>query len=446
MIDREGFEEIVGTVLEASRADETEIIFGQEISSLTRVANSVIHQNVTENNAGLSIRVICKNKQGRSTTTRLDREGLHKAVEAAVDTALQQKEEPELLGMPGPQEYPVLNGFDRATADFGPMDRARIVGDAVREVSEKGLRAAGMFTTGACVHGVANSNGLRAYHASTSARYSITAMSETSSGWCEVMGPRVEELDTTGTTRSAVDKALSGEDPIDLKPGKYTVVLEPAAMTDFLLFLSVYGFGGLFFLEKRSFFCGKIGKKVMGKNITIVDDVSHPKTIGIPFDYEGIPRFRVVLVEDGIARGVVHDRKTAKAAGMESTGHGLPQPNVHGPIPMNLVMEPGDSSVEEMIASVDRGILITQFHYTNVIDPQKMIMTGMTRNGTFLIEDGKVTKPVKNMRFTESAIRALSNVKALTKEQSFCGSFFGGSFVVPGAMIRDFSFSSSTTF
>ncbi|MFC2173942.1 TldD/PmbA family protein [Acidobacteriota bacterium] len=446
LIGKDEFSEIAQIVLEASTADETEVLLGQEISSLTRVANNVIHQHVSEDNAGLSIRVISGKKQGRSTTTKLDKEDLRRAVAMATDIALHQKEEPELLSLPDPQHYPSLDCFDDETARFDPMDRTRIVGEAVHRISSKDLKAAGMFTTGATIHGIANSKGLRAYHPSTTARFSFTAMSETSSGWCEVMGAHVNELDTSQAADIAMDKALTGQDPVDLEPGKYRVVLEPAAMTDFLLFMAWCGFGGLAYNEGRSFMSGKLGKKVLGKNITISDDVTHPMTIGLPFDFEGMPRKRVVMIDKGVANALVHDRKTALAANEESTGHALPQPNIHGPFPLNIVMEPGDSSMEEMIAETEKGVLVTQFHYTNVIDPQKLIMTGMTRNGTFLIEKGKITRPVKNLRFTESAIRALSNVEALTKERLYCGSFFGGTFVVPGASIRDFSFSSGTTF
>lgn len=446
IISKAKFLQIADRVLEASTARETEVLFSQEISSLTRYANNVVHQNLSHDDIGVSVRAVVGKRQGRFSTTRLDKAGLKNVAELAVDTARSQKAGEEFLSLPGPQTYQGLQGVDRKTADLGPMDRVKHVKKAVSTVRRKKLEAAGMLTHSAVVQGVANSKGLRAYHASTSARFSVTAMGETSSGWSETMCRRVREIDVDRIARNAADTAVAGQEPNDLPAGKYTVILHPEAMTDFLLFMGWFGFGGLTVLDGRSFMSGKIGKRILGRKITISDDVYHPKTIGFPFDYEGMPRKRVVLIDKGVARQAVHDRYTARLAKTRSTGHALPQPNSHGPIPMNLVMEPGDSSLEEMIASTDRGILVHQFHYTNVADPNGLLLTGMTRNGTFLIEKGKVVKPIKNLRFTESAVRALSDVEALTKEQKFCGSFFGGAFVVPGAKIREFSFSSTTPF
>jgi predicted Zn-dependent protease len=211
--------------------------------------------------------------------------------------------------------------------------------------------------------------------------------------------------------------------------------------------MAVHGFGALAYQEGRSFLSGKLGKKFMGENINISDDIYHPMVRGMPFDFEGMPKKKVSLIEKGVARGVVYDRLTAKKGKTHSTGHGLPQPNSHGPLPGALILHPADSSVAEMIASTKKGLLVSEFHYTNVLDPLKLIITGMTRNGVYLIENGVITKSVKNMRFTESVLAALSNVELISRDAELQkGIFGGGGFVAPALKINNFNFSSETKF
>ncbi|MBI4713307.1 MAG: hypothetical protein HY762_08430 [Planctomycetes bacterium] len=208
------------------------------------------------------------------------------------------------------------------------------------------------------------------------------------------------------------------------------------------------GFGALGYQEGRSFLSGKLGSRVMGGNISITDDVYHPLIQGMPFDFEGMPRQKVTLIDKGVARNVVYDRLTAKKdRRTHSTGHGLPQPNPQGPLPTSLILQPGDSSIAEMIASTKKGLLISEFHYTNLVEPMKMVLTGMTRNGLYLIENGIITRGVKNMRFTESVLRALSNVELISRETELHKGFFGGGgFIVPTLKINNFNFSSETKF
>jgi predicted Zn-dependent protease len=232
-----------------------------------------------------------------------------------------------------------------------------------------------------------------------------------------------------------------------MPPGAYVVVLEPAAVTDILEFMAWFGFGGLGFVEGRTFMAGKLGQKVLGDNITILDDAYHSLQQGLPFDFEGLPRQRLTLVENGVAKAVVHDRVTARRAQTQTTGHALPQPSAEGPYPLDLVLSSGNSSVEEMISSTERGILVTRFHYTNLVEPMDLVLTGMTRDGTFLIEKGKVAAPLKNLRFTQSVVEALREVELISREQKTTHSDWGpGSYTAPALKIRRFNFSSGTQF
>jgi PmbA protein len=242
-----------------------------------------------------------------------------------------------------------------------------------------------------------------------------------------------------------VEKAERSRDPRTAEPGAYTVILEPAATSTIMQFLAFLGLGAKPFLEERSFMSGKIGEKIASELITIVDDPIAPDSLGLPFDFEGSPARRVALIERGVAAGVVWDRTTAMKGGRESTGHALPPPNPYGPVPLNLRMEPGESTIEQIIASTERGLLVTRFHYSNVVNEKEAILTGMTRDGTFLIEDGRIAHGVKNLRYTQNAIEALSNVEAVgDKTEISTELFFGGS-RAPALKIRDFKFSSSTT-
>ena len=247
-------------------------------------------------------------------------------------------------------------------------------------------------------------------------------------------------------SEEATGKASRGE-PIQIDPGEYEVILEPYAVSELLSFLGYLGFHALAVQEGRSFLCNEFGKKMVDEKVTIYDDGLDPGGLQIPFDFEGIPKQKVIFFEGGVAKEVTYDSFTARREGKSSTGHGLIAPNTEGPIPINLFMKGGESSLEEMIRSVRKGIYVTRFHYTNVVEPMKAVLTGMTRDGTFLIEEGEVKGPIKNLRFTESILRALSRVSAISKERRICseGTVYSRRFVTgtvaPAIKVDGFNFS-----
>jgi predicted Zn-dependent protease len=446
-MEKDRAREICERALSFASADEAEVLLQGGASALTRFANNSIEQNVNETGHSVSVRAVIGKKVGRASTNSLDDASLKKAVESAELVARYQKDDEELLPLPEPQEYQEVPNFVEATASFSPTDRAEAISNLVNRCrSETGLTTAGIFSNESQHLALANSKGVFAYDRMTSAVFSATVMTDDSAGWAEDSNKDVTKIDLKGVADTAVEKALTSRKPVAVEPGEYTVVLEPAAAANLLIFLGWLSFGALSYQEGRSFLSGKLGQKVFGDNITIEDNVYDELSSGLPFDFEGVPRRKVTLVENGVAKALVHDRKTAKKAGEETTGHGLPVPNTSGPIPLNMVMKTGDASVEDMIASTKKGILVTQFHYTNTVNPMKLMVTGMTRNGTFLIEDGKVTKAVKNMRMTESLEKVLNNVEMIGKDAIKRRGFFGGGLVVPALKVKNFTFSSGTDF
>jgi predicted Zn-dependent protease len=429
----------------SSRA-AVEVLLSASDESLTRFAENAIHQNVASRGAEVVVRVLLGRKVGRASSTRTDAASVRATARRAAEIASCQRPDPEQLPLPGPARYTPVCTRAAATARCTPAMRAAAVARAAAACRRRGLKASGTFSTTLATVAVGNSRGVFAMQEATEATFGLTATGSDSSGWAETSHRDIRALDVEKTIRTAVEKALASRRPRAIEPGRATVILEHAAVTDFLLFMAYEGFGALSVLEGRSFLSGKMGRKVFGDNITIADDAYEPTAPGLAFDFEGCPRRRVPLVTDGVARGMVHDRRTARRMKKRTTGHALPQPNPYGPLPLNLVMASGDSSLDRMIAGTKRGILVTHFHYTNVIDPMKMVLTGMTRDGTFLVEKGRVGRPVKNMRFTVSALDAFSNVEAISRDRRYSAAFFGGGFVVPALKIRDFNFSSATGF
>jgi PmbA protein len=286
-----------------------------------------------------------------------------------------------------------------------------------------------------------NSEGQSCFAATSHATVStVVSGGDGGAGYAEVWAPRTSEVDLGATGLEAFEKARDSQAPRPLDPGRYDVVLEPPAVATLVSFLAYLGFGGRAIAEGRSCFSDRIGERLMSELVSISDDALSPGTLGLPFDFEGTPKRRVDLVTEGVVLSGVHDRRSAKQAGGESTGHALPPPNPHGPFPLNLSLAGGDASVDDMIRGTSRGLLVTRFHYANVVHPKEAIITGMTRDGTWLIEDGRVRHPVRNFRFTQSIIEALREVEAVGKDAKLAAEFFFAASRVPALKISSFQF------
>jgi len=422
-----------------------EVIITSTDSALTRFADNVISQNVADTATGISVRLIDNGRVTRFTLNQPSETALKTGFLRALETLKTQKRDPRLMPLSKP--VPVKENkklFFPGTAELSPAERAAPVGALIKKCEKTGATACGTYENGATAITVANTYGVRAFHKESYAMYSVTVRNGNGSGWAESPASDAREIDFDRVDRTAMEKALLSRNPRSVKPGHYTVILEPAAAADLILFMGIYGFGAQFYQEGQSFVTGKLGKKVMSEKITIEDNALDGLSAGMPFDYEGMPRRKVTLIENGVARALVHDRKTAALAGIKTTGHALPSPNTFGPIPTNLTLTKGGSSIEEMIKNTEKGILVTNFHYTNLLKPLTVEMTGMTRNGTFMIENGRVAYPIKNLRFTESAVEAFNKVEAVgDKPQAYIS---WGRVSAPALKIRDFNFSSSTEF
>jgi predicted Zn-dependent protease len=343
----------------------------------------------------------------------------------------------ELLPRLGAQKYQEVQAYDPEIDELTPMDRAKGVSYTIKLCEKNGFKAAGAVSNSSGISAMATSKGLFACHKGTSIEFSASAMGESSSGWVERTSHKRSDINMEELAQIAVDKALKSQNSKEVPPGKYTVILEPDAGSDLIGYM-LGGFNALAVDEGRSFLTGKIGQKIVGDHITIVSDPYHPFHQGQPYDGDGVPTKRVELVKNGVASNLVYDRLTAKKHGVEPTGHGGGGRNAYGAYPSCPVMEGGKATLEEMIASTDKGILVTRFWYTNFVDPMKVIVTGMTRDGTFWIENGKIAYGIKNFRINQNVLDMLSNVEMMSEP------VLAGGFVVPTMKIRDFNFSSGT--
>jgi PmbA protein len=444
---RSEFERLFQVALDAARAQgvgDLEVIFMGEDASLTRFANNAISQNVSEKNAHISVRPVIDGRTARASTNRRDDASIRAVVDEAIAITRLTEPDPELLPLADPVRIDPVDRHFQRTAEATPDERAAAVAQAIGEVETFGQTAAGIYSTGEASFGIMNSRGLSAWYAETMARFSITAMAADSSGWAKASACDHRALDPAGLALSAARKCAQSKDPRDLPPGRYTVVLEPAAVLD--LAGQMFGdFSATAIRDGRSFLNDRIGKKIFGDNITIVDDARHPLQSGAAFDGEGVPRRPLTLVENGVVREIAYCRQAAAHAGVQPTGHGFPMPNEVGEFPVNLVIAGGDIPLDQMIESTERGILVTRFWYIREVDPYEKIFTGMTRDGTFLIDNGRVAGGVRNFRFNQSLMEMLSNVVALSPTVRATGEE-ASDMVVPGMKVVDFNFTEVTRF
>lgn len=426
-------------------ADGVLVLASRTAAGLTRFASSQIHQNTWREEIRIRVTAVVDGSRiGVASGTTLDPHGVRRIATDAVSAARVTPPDPDFGGLAPPAAYASVDRHDEATAAATPGDRAVLVARALDELAPD-MEGAGFVETQEDEVFLASTEGMRAYAPRTHAAFSITAMGPGTSGFAEAVERSVAALDAQALAERAARKAELGRDPRALDPGRYTVVLEPPAVVTILEFLGFLGFGAKAFLEERSFVSGRLGERLVSSLVTIADDPLAPDALGLPFDFEGTPARRHILVEEGVARDVCWDRSTARRAGRVSTGHGLPIPSPDGPLPMSIRLEPGTTSLDDLIAGTERGLLVTRFHYANVVNEKEAILTGMTRDGTFVIEDGKLRHGVRNLRFTQNAIDALRDVEAVGDTTASGTDAFIGAPRAPALRIAGFNFSSATT-
>ena len=440
-------QQIAATVLRLAKAlgvPETEVHLEETNQALTRFANNTIHQHVAEHGLVVSLRTACDGRTARITTNRVDEDALRAAIDDCLSLASHQPKDSQLLPMPGKQKYRAVRHFHASTAALTAEDRARAVKAACQFAEKRGQVAAGIFSSGQSQTVLVSSRGVSATYCQTHATFSVTMQQGSAASWAKGNAGDVRQFDPLELTKIASDKAACAENPVELAPGKFTVILEPAAVLDLVGFL-FYDFSATAVADKRSCFANRVGKPLLGKNVTITDDVYHPDQLGTPFDGEGMPRQRVNLVEGGVVKNLVYARQTAQKTGEAPTGHGFPLPNEIGEAPMNIVMEGGRSSLDDMVRCTERGLLVTRVWYIREVDPFQKILTGMTRDGTFWIEDGRLRYGVKNFRFNQSIIEMLKHVELMSPPQRTAGEETF-EMVIPAMKISEFNLTSTTKF
>lgn len=418
--------------LRGTNGDQAEALVIASTNELTRFANNVIHQNVASRDAVLQIRVVVGKRVGMTTTHDLGEDGIARAARDASEVARIVPENPQFAGLPEARPIPPApSAYVEATTTATPMDRATRVHRLLRRAKERGFTAAGYLSTSSTETAIASSEGVWAYSPTTLAAIETVVTGDAGSAWAERNATDLGAVDVDEVAREAIEKCAAAQAPRDLASGTYEVVLEPYAANDIAAFLASV-LTGQSVEEGRSFVGGKLGQKVTGE-VTLVDDPYDPASLPQPFDYEGQPAQKVTLIERGVAKAVVYDSQTAFRTGQANTGHAVPPNAFYSALPLHLRIEPGTKTRDELIREVDRGVLVTRFHYTRWVHQLRTIVTGMTRDGTFLIEKGEIAHPVKNFRFTQSYHDALGATLGIGRDLHL---FAADQFVVGGTARR----------
>lgn len=432
------------------RVDGVEVTVTGSNFATSRFANNNMTQNQAPERVSVSVRVISGKRQIRLSSDDISQSGIEHLVDNAIKAVALLPEDPTVLPLPAlaltePLARDVdFNRYDRETGEMSADQRSDSVNSMIEAAKKHNLSCAGTYGAGGDSIAIGNSNGMFHYHNESACECSVTAVAANSSGWAKVHNPKSIHVDARALAESAAKNAILSADPKDVPPGKYTVILPPSAVVDLLGFL--WGdFSATSHIDKLSSLLGKVGQKVFGENINIKDDVFHPMQAGARFDGEGLPRTVVTLVDKGVVKNLVYGRKSAAKMNAKPTGHGVSEPSPEGEFPVNLVMEGGTASIDEMVKSTDRGILLSRVWYVRLVDPTTILLTGMTRDGTFLIENGKISYGIKNLRFNVSVIDMLNNVLTLGPSVRAAGE---DSFpaVVPALKVANFNFSSTTKF
>ena len=430
--------DVAQAALDAAGGD-AEAIAQVESSGLARFAGSEVHQPTLIENAVVTLRIVYDSRAGLATTNRVGPDGLAELARRAAEAAESAPPDDKFPGLAPPAEPAAVDGYDEETARLGPDEQALLAAAAIEAGGD--VPVYGFFTSAVTDLAIASSTGVSVDQRMTDATALVVAADDTGSGYAEQTAWRAGAIDPPAVTREAAEKAGRTKDAREIDPGVYRAVLEPYAFAELLQYFSYDSLGALGLLEERSYLTGRLGQKVFDEKVSIADDALDPRGFPKAFDFEGTPKQRVQLVEDGVARGVVWDRTTAAQAedGAQSTGHAPPtESRDWGPLPYALSVAPGDApAVEDLAQLVGDGLYITRLHYLGVVHPRDGVVTGMTRDGTFRIRDGKIAEPLVNLRFTVAVPEFLQEVYGLTSEaalvnsQSFYGERYPYGVMVP---------------
>lgn len=442
MLNRKRAYEIIDKVLSYCNY-YTMVSVSSEEEGLTRFANSEIHQNVFRANDAVNITVYHNKRQSKIITNLLDDEGLKQAVKDAEENLTFLPEGdldiPEIFE---PKEICRDEYDDSLDSKFDISNRAKLIKEGI-DLLEDGFMAAGALSLTKMVIAMGNTKGIKRYVRMDSASFNTVVIHKNgASGYAELNTNKAHELNVDEQFKKALEKARMGINPISIEPGSYDVILEPLAVGDLVMFTNFMGFSAKAIQNGTSCFAGKIGEKIFSSNITIKDDISNDNTVIIPFDFEGYERKALNIVENGVLKELAYDVRSAIKDKVETTGHSVGSAGMGG-LPLNIVIKGGNDTLESLIKGTKKGLLVSRFHYMNEVDPKQAILTALTRDGVFLIENGQIKCAVNNMRFTESMLNAFNNVEGITAERTKVPAPLGF-YYVPTLKIRDFHFTGKT--
>lgn len=447
MINEKRARNLIQSVIEyaGGRADGVEVTIDSSDVATSRFANNEMTQNQAPSCDRLSVRLLSGRRQIRMSSDDITSSGIRELVDNALSAVSFVAPDDDIEPLAGPESESVTcSRFDRRVGRMSAADRAESIEKIIDQARAAALNSSGVVASGTLTHAIGNSRGLFEFHRETHAECSVTVTAEDSSGWAKMVSPHADRVDFESLGRTALSKATLSARPREIAPGSYTAILEPSAVLDLLGFL-LWDFAGTSHIDRRSCLLGQLGEKVFGENVSIFDDAYHGEQAGAPFDGEGLRRMRVPIVEKGVLKGLVYGRRSARKAGAEPTGHGLPVPSNMGDYPMNLVMEGGEHDLDDMIRSTDRGILLSRVWYVRDVDPARKILTGMTRDGTFMVEKGEIAGGIKNLRFNVSLKDLLNNVIMLGTSARAAGEETFPA-VVPALKVDGFRFTETTRF
>lgn len=438
---------VIERALALSRAQETQVNLTMQKLELTRFNANSIHQNLSRHQVELTVKAIDGGRLGVASTNLLDESSTRDAVERALAFARLSPSDPDWKGLPDPEPLPVLDGYAPRTGEFSPVERADWCGAIIGRAVQAGVESAGTFSTETNELAVGNSRGIRCYHRGSQAfmRTIMTAGDRT--GYADRLSRDVSGIQPESIAEEALAKAQAKPGAIALDPGEYDTIFHEYAVADLIRFFGYLAFGALARQEGRSFMAHRMGEQVLGTNVSIWDDGLDGSGLAAPFDWEGVPKRKVMLIDRGTASGVVYDAYTAGREGRKSTGHATGAGYWRGGMPGHLFMAPGNATLAEMIKSTRRGVLVTRFHYTHCPEPMRLVATGTTRDGTFLIEDGEVVARLKNLRFTQSLLEAFNRVEAIGATPRLTRDWWSTFIsVLPALKINGFTFTGSSSF
>jgi predicted Zn-dependent protease len=438
VMSREQAQALIDRVVKLSKADVIQVNVGGGYTANVRFADNRISTAGSTASATLNIESAFGPKHAVVSTNDFSDAGLERAVRQSEALAKLAPDDPESVPPLGPQQYDNVNTYFDATGNLGPEGRAAAARTAIDLCKAAGdLTAAGYLVTGIGAGAVGNNKGMFAYQSGTSANYTLTVRTKdgTGSGWAGADHPDWSKLDVKGVAQRAVDKARLSRNPAAIEPGRYTVILEPQAVGDLVQLLG-------FALDARSADEGrspfskqgggtKIGEKILDERVTLFSDPADPQLLSNVFDVQGLPAHRVAWIEKGILKRLTYSRFWAQKKNQQ------PDAGTNA-----VKLEGGSQSIDELIKSTQRGVLVTRLWYLRPVDPRTVLYTGLTRDGTFLIENGKISHSVKNMRFNESPLFMLNNLETLGRAERVAGTESGGDVVMPALKVRDFNFTS----